>query len=156
MFLTPGQVEVHSGVRKPAKPGSPDESPERTLIPDLGHLAKALECAKFVRSIETGQFFHDHRDFFPPNEAVDRCLVQNLLEAARRFKKAGWKLQRAHALLGRVLFVSFLQQREFIKARHFPAGTTSLLDILKGRSFEEAQRMLYGRNGNASVTAGIF
>jgi hypothetical protein len=147
VFLTPGQVEVHSGVRMPAKPGTPDDLPERTLIPDLGHLAEALECAKFVRSIETGQFFHDHRDFFPTEEAVDRCLVQNLVDAARRLKRAGWKLQRAHSLLGRVLFVSFLQQRKFIKPQHFPAGTTSLLGILKDRPVEEAKRMLYGRSG---------
>jgi len=147
LFLTPGQVEAHSGVRKPAKPGSPDESIEHTLIPNLGHLAEALECAKFVRSIETGQFFHDQRDFFPTNEAVDRCLVQNLVDAARRLKKAGWKLERAHALLGRVLFVSFLQHRKFIKAHHFPDGTKSLLDILKGRPIAEAKRLLYGRTG---------
>jgi hypothetical protein len=147
LFLTPGQIEAHSGVRKPAKPGTPEESTEHTLIPDLGHLAEALECAKFVRSIETGQFFHDQRDFFPTNEAMDRCLVQNLVDAAKRFKKAGWKLHRAHALLGRVLFVSFLHQRKFIKAQHFPAGTTSLLEILKGRPFVEAKKLLYGRDG---------
>ncbi len=147
VFLTPGQVEVHSGVRMPSKTSTPDGLPERTLIPDLGHLADALEGAKFVRSIETGQFFHDHRDFFPTEEAVDRCLVQNLVDAALRLKKAGWKLQRAHSLLGRVLFVSFLQQRKFIKPQHFPAGTASLLGILKDRPVEEAKRMLYGRNG---------
>jgi hypothetical protein len=147
VFLTPGQVEVHSGVRKPARVGALDESPERTLINDLGDLAKTMECAKFVRSIETGQFFHDHRVFFPTEEAVDRCLVQNLVDAARRLKKAGWKLQRAHSLLGRVLFVSFLQQRKFIKEQHFPTGTTSLLGILRDRPIEEAKRMLYGSDG---------
>ncbi len=147
LFLMPGQVEAHSGVRKPAKPGAPDESTEHTLIPNLGNLAEALECAKLVRSIETGQFFHDQRDFFPTNEAVDRCLVQNLVDAARKLKKAGWKLDRAHALLGRVLFVSFLQQRKFIKAHHFPGGTTSLLQILKGRPVAEAKKLLYGRGG---------
>ena len=147
LFFTPGKVEAHSGVRKPTKASAPDKSSEHTLIPDLGHLAEAMECATFVRSIETGQFFHDQRDFFPTNEAVDRCLVQNLVNAARRLKKAGWRLDRAHALLGRVLFVSFLQQRKFIKTHHFPAGTKSLLDILKGRPVAESKKMLYGRSG---------
>jgi hypothetical protein len=147
VLLTPGQVEVYSGVRKPLKPDAPDNTPDGTLIPDLGNIAKALECAKFVRSVETGQFFHDRRDFFPAGEAVDRCLVQNLVQAARRLKDHGWKLDRAHALLGRALFVSFLHQRGFIKPHHFPSHTKSLLDIVKGRSFEDAKRLLYGDGG---------
>lgn len=147
VLMMPGQVEVYSGVRKPLKPDAPDDTPDGTMIPDLGNIAKAMECAKFVRSVETGQFFHDHRDFFPPGEAVDRCLVMNLVQAARRLKDQGWKLDRAHALLGRALFVSFLHQRGFIKPHHFPLHTKSLLDIVKGRSFEDAKRLLYGEGG---------
>jgi len=147
VLLTPGQVEVYSGVRKPLKPDAPDDTLDSTLIPDLGNIAKALECAKFVRSVETGQFFHDRRDFFPAGEAVDRCLVKNLVQAARRLKDQGWKLDRAHALLGRALFVSFLHQRGFIKPHHFPSHTKDLLDIVKGRSFEDAKRLLYGEGG---------
>src|SRR3954463_3351155 len=37
LFLAPGQVEAHSGVRKPAKPGATEESTQHTLIPNLGH-----------------------------------------------------------------------------------------------------------------------
>ena len=151
VLLTPGQVEVHSGVRKPLKLNAPDDTPDDSLIPNLENIAETLECAKFIRSIETGQFFHDQRTFFPANQAVDRCLVENLIEAARQLKATGWKLDRAHALLGRVLFVSFLQQREFIKSSHFPSGTKSLLDIVKGRHVEEAKSLLYGEGGLFSV-----
>lgn len=147
ILITPGQVEVYSGVRQPQKLDAPDDTPEHTLITDLGNLTDALRCAKLVRSIETGQFFQDRRDFFPPSEAVDRCLVMNLVHAARRLKGQDWKLDRAHALLGRALFVSFLHQREFIKPHHFPAGTKSLLDIVKGRRVEDAKHLLYGEGG---------
>jgi hypothetical protein len=147
VLLTPEQVEVHSGVCKPLNPDAPDDTPDSTLISDLGNIAKALECAKFVRSIETGQFFQNHKDFFPPNQAVDRCLVNNLVQAARRLKREGWKLDRAHALLGRAIFVSFLQQRGFIKPHHFPSQTTSLLDIVKGRTIEAIKHLLYGDDG---------
>jgi N-6 DNA Methylase len=147
VLLTPGQVEVYSGVCKPLKPGAPDNTPDTTLISDLGNIAEALECAKFVRSIETGQFFQERRDFFPPEQAIDRCLVRNLIQAAMKLKSAGWKLDRAHALLGRALFVSFLQQRGFIKPHHFPASTESLLHIVKGRTVEEAKHLLYGEGG---------
>lgn len=147
ILLTPSSVEVHTGVRKPLNFEVPDEFPDPTLIPGLDRITEALECAKFVRSVETGQFFHTRADFFPPDESVDRCLVRNLIYAAKRLKAKGWKLERAHALLGRTLFVSFLQQRKFIKPDQFPAGTTSLLEIVKGRSFEESKRLLYDKGG---------
>lgn len=156
VLLTPGQVEVYSGVRKPLKPDAPDDTPDTALISDLGNIAETLECAKFIRSVETGQFFQDRRDFFPPGQAVDRCLVANLVQAARRLKNAGWKLDRAHSLLGRALFVSFLHQRGFIKPNHFPASTKSLLDIVKDRTVEDAKHLLYGENGLFSVLKREF
>ena len=61
---------------------------------------------------------------------MDRCLLKNLVHTARNLKAAGWDLPRAHALLGRALFVSFLDERKFIKPRllsgrhHFPARHT--------------------------------
>jgi hypothetical protein len=147
VLLSPSHVEVHSGVRKPLNADAPNDALDPTLIPDLDNIAETLECAKFVRSIETGQFFHDRSDFFPPSEAVDRCLVRNLIQAAKKLKAKGWKLDRAHALLGRALFVSFLHQREFIKPHHFPEGTRSLLDIVKGRGVKDAKSLLYDKGG---------
>ena len=74
---------------------------------------------------------------------MDRCLIENLLHTARRLKNAGWGLPRAHALLGRALFVSFLHERKFIKPHYYPEGTTCLLDILNRPRFEETKRLLY-------------
>lgn len=147
ILLTPDKVEVHSGVAKPSPKDGPEDSPEHSLIPDLNRITETLECRKFVRSVETGQFFHERSDFFPPEQAVDRCLVRNLIDAAKKLRATGWKIDQAHALLGRVLFVSFLHQREFIKPHHFPEGTKSLLDIVKGHSVEEAKHLLYGKGG---------
>lgn len=146
LFLTPENVEVHSTVKKPERVTQGDRlfaADPASLIPNLGTIADALESARLVRAIETGQFFQDNARFFPPNEAVDRCLVENLVHTARRLKAAGWSLPRAHALLGRALFVTFLQERNFIKAHYYPEGTATLLDILKRPRFEDAKRLLY-------------
>jgi N-6 DNA Methylase len=146
IFVTPNQVEVHSTVKKPEKDAVSDELFDvnlPSLISNLGNVAEALESARLVRSIETGQFFQHYAEFFPPNETVDRCLVENLLHTARRLKKAGWDLPRAHALLGRALFVSFLHERKFIKPHYYPEGTTCLLDILNRSHVEETKRLLY-------------
>ena len=140
IFVTPNQIEVHSAVKKPEEKKT-DDLP--SLVKDLGKITDALEYARFVRSIETGQFFHDQRDFFPANETVDRCLVQNLVHTALKLKNAGWKLPQAYALLGRVLFVSFLEEREFIKPDYYPAGTNCLLDILSKPIVADAKQLLY-------------
>src|SRR6267154_1397977 len=58
IFVTPNHVEVHSTVKMPAKEpegGELFESGLSSLIPNLGNIAEALEIARFVRSVETGQ-----------------------------------------------------------------------------------------------------
>lgn len=146
VFITPNQVEVYSTVKRPEKEPTGDDLFDggiSGLIPNLGNIAEALEVARFVRSIETGQFFQDHAEFFPPDETVDRCLLKNLVHTAQRLVAAGWDLPRAHGLLGRALFVSFLHERKFIKPDFYPEGTTSLLDILKRPRVDEIKRLLY-------------
>jgi SAM-dependent methyltransferase len=146
IFLTPDQVEVHSTVKKPEKEpekGLFDEDLP-SLIPNLGKIAKTLQAGKLVRSIETGKFFQDNAKFFPANETVDRCLIENLKYTARRLTRAGrWSLSRSYALLGRALFVSFLEKRQFIKPSYYPDGTNTLLDILSRPRVDEIKRLLY-------------
>jgi len=82
VFITPNQVEVHSTVKMPKRETASEElfeSGSSSLIPNLGNVAEALEIASFVRSVETGQFFQDHAEFFPPSESVDRYLLKNLV-----------------------------------------------------------------------------
>jgi hypothetical protein len=143
IFLTPNQVEVHSAVKKPERSAELFEDDLSSLIPKFANVSTTLEAAQLLRSIETGQFFQDNAEFFPPNETVDRCLVENLLHAARKLRESGFTLSRAHALLGRALFVSFLQDRKFIKPDYYPKGTTCLLDILECSRIGETKQLLY-------------
>jgi hypothetical protein len=147
IFLTPDRVEVHSTVKKPERDPVAGEflfdDNLSSLISGLGNIAETLEWAHLVRAIETGQFFQDHSAFFPPKETVDRCLVENLKYTARKLIASGWDLPRAHALLGRALFVSFLHERKFIKPHYYPEGTTRLLDILRQPRVGETKRLLY-------------
>jgi restriction-modification enzyme MmeI-like protein len=146
IFLTLDQVEVHSTVKKPERPATDQlfDDSLSSLVSSLSDIAKTLEWAQLVRAIETGKFFQDYAQFFPANETVDSCLVENLKHTTRRLKRAGWPLPRAHALLGRALFVSFLHERKFIKPHYYPEGTASLLDILRQPRVSEAKRLLYG------------
>jgi N-6 DNA Methylase len=146
VFVTSSRLEVHSTVKMPTRAPAGDELFESglaSLIPNLGNIAEALEIARFVRSVETGKFFQDHAEFFPTDETVDRCLLKNLVHTARKLHDAGWDLPRAHALLGRALFVCFLHEREFIKPDYYPDGTRSLLDILTQPRVDDIKRLLY-------------
>jgi len=146
IFLTPNQVEVHSTVKKPEKQSQDRHLFDKdlsSLIKKFDSVAETLETARLVRTIETGQFFQSNALFFPKKETVDRCLVENLVHTTRKLKEANWDLSQAHALLGRALFVSFLQERKFIKAHYYPNGTTSLLEILDSSTVERAKQLLY-------------
>lgn len=146
IFLTPDHIEVHSAGKKPdreTESGGLFEPSLSSLITNLGNTAEALETQRLVRSIETGQFFQDNSRFFPLQESVDRCLIQNLTYTASRLKSAGWDASRSHALLGRALFVSFLEQRKFIKPNYYPDGTASLLEVLSRPRAGDAKRLLY-------------
>lgn len=149
ILLTPKSVAVHSAVKKPQKFDGSGElfpSEQASHIKKLGAITEALQCAAFVRSIETGQFFQDHASFFPATETVDACLVENLVFTANRLeqlKTPKWTRERSHALLGRVLFIMFLHARGFIKDHHFPKETKSLQDILNVPQLDEATRLLY-------------
>src|ERR1035437_4751436 len=145
IFLTPNSVEVHSTVKKPTQSADDAAAELPSLITDLDNIAEALECQKLVRSIETGQFFQKEAKLFPTNESVDRCLIENLVYTARKLKEAGWKQERAYSLLGRALFVSFFEAREFIKPDYYPAGTKCLTDILAQSTVAEAKQLLYGK-----------
>jgi SAM-dependent methyltransferase len=145
IFLTPNQVEVHSTVKKPEKESQEGlfDKDLSSLITKFDNIAETLEAARLVRTIETGQFFQSKASFFPKKESVDRCLVENLVHTTRKLKEANWDLPQAHALLGRALFVSFLQERKFIKAHYYPDGTTSLLEILESPTVERQKQLLY-------------
>ncbi len=146
MFVTPSSVEVHSAVKRPEREAGgqlslSDDLP--SFVSMLDAAAETLALARLVRSIETGQFFQDNATFFPANETVDRSLLSNLVQTARKLEKTNWSLAQAHALLGRALFVSFLHAREFIKPHYYPDGTAGLLDILNRPTFQETKRLLY-------------
>jgi SAM-dependent methyltransferase len=146
IFLTPSQLEVHSAIKKPELTKNDEQlfgSELSSLIPYLEQTAQTLEAVRLVRSIETGQFFQDFSSFFPADEAVDRCLVENLVYTSSRLKGTGWDLPKAHALLGRALFVSFLHEREFIRPDYYPEGITKFIEMLQIPRFIDAKRLLY-------------
>jgi hypothetical protein len=54
-------------------------------------------------------------------------------------------LSRAHALLGRALFVSFLEKRQFIKPDYYLDGTNTLssISLISRPRVDEIKRLLY-------------
>ncbi len=149
ILLSDAAVQVHSAVKRPLAPIAtteliPEEPP--SFIQAIEISAMAVQGASLIRSIETGQYFQDHAAFFPASETVDASLVSNLLHTARKLKAVecpGWTQEQSHSLLGRILFVKFLEARGFIKPLHFPDQKGSLEAILATKPLDEAKRLLY-------------
>jgi hypothetical protein len=118
--VTAEEVQIYSGLRSPALDGDDVDANER-LVEIFDRSAQTFELRQFVRSVETGAVYEQHREHFDPTQAVDRRLVENLA-AVRRRMSAGPKapeLTAIHRVLGRTLFTCYLEARGALVGRDF-------------------------------------
>jgi len=129
ILIDESKVEVYSSLARPPGKSGQAWAPE-SLVETLETLGKGLEAqslSMFLKRLETGQLYRDHPEKFNPEQAVDKNLLLNLRHLRDQLKKAGSQdLEHLHALLGRLLFIRFLEAREFIGASHFPGRATGL------------------------------
>jgi hypothetical protein len=101
--------------------------------------AFATELVEWLYSIQTGAFYGDpkHRRSFAKDGRLDEFLLRNLSAARNRLCQTGrppLSAEKAHALLGRCIFASYLLERgvldrKFLRRAHFPVSATHLLDL---------------------------
>jgi type I restriction-modification system DNA methylase subunit len=105
-------VRVYSALVTPTKDPISENNDTR-LVETLQQIQSALELADFVRRVETGRIYHDHRDRFSSEAGVDRTLLRNLKSASELLCTGDSKLKPsvANALLGRLLFTCYLRAR---------------------------------------------
>lgn len=126
------RIEVHSALaRPPSKAGQSWSS--QSLVESLDRLADDIETHRlwsFLKRIETGQFYRDYPAKFSSDQAVDKNLLNNLRYVRNRLVECGCEnIEHLHALLGRLLFISFLEARKFIGSKHFPGRSNSLIEL---------------------------
>ena len=125
-----------------------DELDYKEGLIDTLYLFSELESERrIIRSyhraeFETGNFWIKNGDRFNINTRVDKTLLENLKVMRRYFLDKGLTTQVTHSLLGRAIFIQYLEDRKDKDGNcafpnnffdHFLQGATTFSDILKDR-----------------------
>jgi len=117
----PTELRIYSAFQKPAK--TVDEWTEKnrwlkrvesiTQISEMLHDFSRLE-------IESGRLFFNNKKDFKRENRVDRCLLKNLRLLRRRLQGDNpEKREYVHALIGRSIFIRYLEDRDVLVPEYF-------------------------------------
>ncbi len=147
VLIAPGEVQVHSGLARPADPElHTGHAP--SLVETIDRASSALR--EFLPAVSSDEYFRRHTRSFNRDDRVDRVLLDNL--QATREKLSGISTRRTttdvlDALLCRLVFTCYLFDREVIGASYLESiglrGVSHLRDLLGLRPRSEAKRALY-------------
>ncbi|MBI3467419.1 MAG: N-6 DNA methylase [Planctomycetes bacterium] len=147
VLISDDKVHVYSGMSRPL-PGN--ESPERmpSLVATLDRVATGLRA--FLTSVESGEFFRQHRRSFNPAHRVDRALLENLSGTREELASATRRkipTDILDALLCRLVFTCYLFDREVIGQSYLTGlgakGASHLKDVLAIQPAATAKTALY-------------
>ena len=115
----PGELRVYSAYQKPTR--ADEWSREDRWLKRIETIAQVMELAEFSRSqVETGQLFQQRSSDFKLENRVDQWLLKNLRLLRQRLEgedKA--KREFVHALIGRSIFVRYLEDRNILVEGYF-------------------------------------
>lgn len=123
LFLAkPGELSVYDLARKP-----PKSAKEFRKLKPLEIARSSAEVAEKLRrfrreEIESGRVFKVEKRFGDLKNRADKALIKDLKEVRRELINAGLggeKLKYAHALIGRSIFIRYLEDREILTGKTF-------------------------------------
>lgn len=147
VLIAPDEVHVYSGLSEPTLTTTPAGSPAG-FVQQLDRVADQLQA--FLLSVESREYFREHRPAFDPDKRVDRNLLHNL-EATRavlgQVPAAQLEPETLDALLCRLVFTCYLFDRGVIDRRYLEHagiyGADHLRDILGRKKQSDAKADLY-------------
>ena len=124
-IISPDGVRIYDSFARP-QAGDQDDLGNH-LLEELRQIGCRLHgIENFHKSkFDTGEFWHSGkgRDI-QPGQRVDSALLRDLLETKRALETEGLDADVAQALLGRTIFVKFLEDRRILRPVHFqPFGS---------------------------------
>ncbi len=138
-------VRIFSLARIPRRDDDDDEFRSRCLVEVLNTVSDALALGNLLYSAESGRLWQEHRDYFRPEERVDRVLLNNLMESHRLLGEEDLPVDAAQALLVQAMFVAYLEDREIIGQEYFLAATnaraTDFETTLAGGDVESVEQL---------------
>ncbi|MBU4319300.1 MAG: N-6 DNA methylase [Proteobacteria bacterium] len=148
VLADPISVNIYSGLARPSKENAASLVPENALV-------ECLKLADYVRGIQslyhslaTGHYYETHQSHFEPGQAVDESLLKNLrvLRDALTLGPDNLDTQKAHAVIGRILFLCYLLDREILSIdppNGNRTGTARFTEALENQPEEQRIDYLY-------------
>ena len=175
LFLaSPGEISVLDLAQKPVNLSEirGNNSEEQRRVKTLATLVKIEEIARELQqfhrdNIESGKIFGDSR-FGDVKNRADKALIRDLKTVRRELIQAGLsgqKLKFAHALIGRSIFMRYLEDRGiltqdyFLKVARQTSGWAELLSNQSSRTgldFSECQAFYPRVLENKAFTYALF
>jgi N-6 DNA Methylase len=119
LFLArPGELAVFNLTKKPARPGEDPIANDRLL--DVVRVTADVQDRLFRYrrdQVESGRLFEDVRFGF--DDRADRALIRDLEEVRAALIGAGLAPAYAHALIGRSIFIRYLEDRGVLTEAYF-------------------------------------
>ncbi|MBP3955339.1 N-6 DNA methylase [Gemmata sp. G18] len=147
VLITSDEVHVYSSLSQPTLPNAVPGNPGG-FVQKMQRVAEQLQS--FILSVESREYFREHRPAFDPEQRVDRNLLHNL-EATRavlgQVKVARLESDTLDALLCRLVFTCYLFDREVIDRKYLEQA--GILDA-------EHLRDILGRDKRSDAKADLY
>lgn len=133
----PTELRIYSAFQKPARTVSEWTEKSRWLkrIEDIAQISETLR--DFSRlEVESGRLFFEKENDFKRENRVDRWLLRNLRLLRRQLQGEDLeKREHVHALIGRSIFIRYLEDRDVLVPEYFLGQTDG-----KHKSYAECLR----------------
>lgn len=136
--VTPAKVLIYNCYAKPTLEDETD--PDRHLLRLFKHTEEGLQSLNEFAGrfeIESGRFWQqEDARRIDRRERVDASLLKDLSEAEKQLVAGGLERHIAHTLLGRSIFVAYLQDRGILKPQFFRSrfGVETFTEVLGSKT----------------------
>ncbi len=115
---TPQGIRLYSGFAYQETPGDTEASRVGVLSSLIGFHEVSLRLAAFrATQIDSGELWRHWGDKVQPEKRVDHRLLSNLEAVGQRLHGEGVPRESAHALIGKLVYLRYLRDREILSDR---------------------------------------
>lgn len=146
----PKTVRIFSGLAEPQKPETPLTSDSPSLVETISRIEFAQNVTSFCQASANGSWYIQHASHYKTDSSVDTYLLANLVDLHNLLTKENKEFvieaQTANALIGRVLFVCYLVDRNI---HELPSSFAN-------KSLNQALKEILDDNAAINFLYGLF
>lgn len=142
VIADPTSVYIYSGLARPPRNESDEEAIESALIEEVTLVDYIHQIQSLYHSLATGHYYDVHKNHFKPEQAVDLRLLENLRYLRNSLIEGEERLdsKKAHAFIGRILFLCYLLDRGIISVGKYVQGQTGTMVLAERLSQQTSHK----------------